>query len=144
MANIWSEEYDPLKHPNPMGSEVGCPPGIDRARRAPTLEPHLVTLVRVGGFTFEFHSPEQLRAALLYFRRKILPSSRLSAKEMGSGDHWEFQRWYERLPAELRRESRRHKVVAALEKAAQKMGAVDRDSQAVQPGVAADGAAPRR
>jgi hypothetical protein len=104
----------------------------------------MVTLVRVEGFTFEFHSPEQAVACLQYFRRTNLPSGRLSARDMAGGDHWEFQRWYERLPPELRRESKRPTVVAALEETARKMGVVDPNGEAVQPAVATDGASRRR
>jgi hypothetical protein len=117
MATTWSEEYDPLKHLNPMGSEVGTPPGIARHLRAGTIDPHRVQFVRVEGFTFEFHSAEQARACLDFYRLKIAPSGRLSSSDMGGGDHWEFQRWFERLPGELRREPKRLKVVAALEDA---------------------------
>ena len=117
MATTWSEEYDPLKHRNPMGSEVGIPPGIARHHRARTVDPHRVLFVRVAGFTFEFHSAEQARACLEFYRLKTLPSGRLSAKDMSGGDPWEFQRWFDRLPGELRREPKRLQVVAALEEA---------------------------
>jgi hypothetical protein len=135
MATIWFEDFDPLKHRNPMSGEVGTPPGIERHYRTPTLEQHRVVLVRVEGFTFEFHSPEQIFACLAFYRQKTLPSSRISSADLGGGDHWEFQRWYERLPGELRRESKRIKVVQALEEASQ---------VAAQPAVASDGASRRR
>jgi hypothetical protein len=135
VATIWFEDFDPLKHRNPMIAEVGTPPGIGRHYRAPTLEPHRVVLVRVEGFTFEFHSLDQIQACLAFYRQKTLPSGRLSSADMAGGDHWEFQHWYERLPGELRRESKRTKVVQALEEASQ---------LAAQPAVAADGASRRR
>src|SRR6266478_8231944 len=131
MATIWFENFDPLKHSNPMSGEVGTPPGTERHYRAPTLEHHRVVLVRVEGFTFEFHPLEQILACLAFYRQKTLPSSRISSADLGGGDHWEFQRWYERLPGELRRESKRVKVVQALEEASQ---------VAAQPAVAAAGA----
>ena len=135
MATIWFEDFDPLKHRNPMSGEVGTPPSIGRQYRSPTLEPHRVTFVRVEGFTFEFHSLEQIQACLRYYEQKTLPSGRISSRQMAGGDHWEFQRWYERFPGELRRDSKRLKVVRALEEASR---------QAVQPAVAADRASRRR
>ena len=126
MAKIWLEDFDPLKHRNPMSGDVGTPPGIGRHHRAPTLDPHRVVFVQVDGFTFEFHSREQIRACLAFYRQKTLPSSRISSADMGGGDHWEFQRWYERLPGELRRESKRTKVVQALEEASQVAAGMDK------------------
>ena len=100
-----------------MGSEVGTPAGIARYHRAGTIDPHRVQFVRVEGFTFEFHSAEQARACLEFYRVKIPPSGRVSAETMRGGDHWEFQRWFDRLPGELRREPKRLRVVTALEEA---------------------------
>jgi hypothetical protein len=110
-------------------------PGVYEIVPEPGFEPMSTytlssTLVRVEGFTFEFHSPEQVVACLQHFRRKILPTGRLP-RDLGGGDHWEFQRWYERLPAGLRREAKRPKVVAALEEAARKIGVVAPIDEAV-------------
>jgi hypothetical protein len=113
MATIWFEDFDPLKHRNPMSSEVGTPASIGWHFRSRTIEPHRVTFVRVGGFTFEFHSVEQIQACLHYYQQKTLPSGRISSRQLGGGDHWEIQRWYERVPGELRRDSKRLKVVRA-------------------------------
>jgi len=135
MATIWFEDFDPLKHRNPMSGEAGTPPSIGRHYRSPTLEPHRVTFVRVEGFTFEFHSLEQIQACLRYYQQKTLPSGRISSRQMAGGDRWEFQRWYVRLPGELRRDSKRLKVVQALEEASRR---------AVQPAVAAGRATRQR
>ena len=118
MAKIWSEPYDSARHGNPMGWAAGELAGQSRHWRAPTLIPHRVTFVRVVGFTFEFHSLEQIRLCLEFYRRKIQPTSRLPV-ETGDygGDHSEGQRWFERLPLYLREEPKRQKVVAALETA---------------------------
>jgi hypothetical protein len=123
MARIWSEPYEPSKHRNPMGSEAGSPPGIARQQKHGALDPHCVYFVQVEGFTFEFHSVDQARACLDFYRRKIPPTSRVSSSEIGSADHWEMQRWFERLPGELRRDSKRTRVVAALEQAVESMAA---------------------
>lgn len=121
MVRIWSEAYDPSTHRNPMGSEVGAPPGITRHQEHGAIDPHRVHFVEVEGFTFEFHSIEQARACLEHYRTAIAPSSRLSAADLGSADHWEVQRWFERLPGELRRGAKRTRVVAALERAVESM-----------------------
>jgi len=65
---IWSEPYDSLRHRNPMGPAMPAP-ALGHHLSAPTLEPHRVILVRVAGFTFEFHSIEQLRALEEALRR---------------------------------------------------------------------------
>jgi hypothetical protein len=106
-----------------MGSEAGSPPGIARHQKHRALDPHRVYFVQVEGFTFEFHSIDQARACLDFYRRKIPPSSRVSPADIGSADHWEVQRWFERLPGELRRASKRTRVVAALEQALESMAA---------------------
>lgn len=52
---------------------------------------------------------------LEYYSEKIHPSSRRS--DTLGGDHWEFQRWFERLPMYLSEAPKRQKVVKALAKA---------------------------
>lgn len=37
--------------------------------------------------------------------------------DIGAADHWEVQRWFERLPMDLLEESKRVKVVKALRRA---------------------------
>lgn len=115
MPKAWFEPYDSLAHRNPMGSEVGgTPPSLERHDLAPTLHNHQVLKVRACGFTFEFHSFEQLQACLDFYARKIQPSSRV---DIGGADHWEAQRWFERLPMYLREEKNRVQIVTALERA---------------------------
>jgi hypothetical protein len=117
MARIWSEPYNET-HRTRMAWEFGESEGAARHHRAPTLEPHHVLFVRVAGFTFEFHSVEQLRACQTYYAAKHHPSSRLpvGTGEYG-GDHSEVQRWFERLPLYLREEPKRLQVVTALDDA---------------------------
>ena len=119
MTKIWSEPYDHLRHHNPMGGET---PGKDRYWKAPTLEPYHVAFVRVCGFTFEFHTVEQLRACRHFYATKLHPSSRShAAAEAVAEDkvtwRWEVERWFERLPMYLREESKRLEVAAALDDA---------------------------
>lgn len=72
--------------------------------------------VRVAGFTFEFASVDQLRACIEHFSTPIHPSSREPVFEPEKG-HW--QRWHDRLPAFIRKGSRRERVLEALRKAQQ-------------------------
>ena len=114
MAQIWSEPFDAYKHQNRM---LEVPAVTGEQHRAPTLLRRDVYFVRVCGFTFEFHSIEQLRACLAYYAQKIQPSSR---QNIGAADHWECERWFERLPLFLREEPKRVRAVKALEEAVQK------------------------
>jgi hypothetical protein len=125
---IWSEPYDSLRHRNPMALEPDEPEGIVRHWRARTLEPHQVTFVHVAGFTFEFHSAEQLRACLAFYAQRHHPSRRsaAAAELVRSGEvTWrlEVERWHERLPLYLREEPKRLKVCAALKEALRRMDA---------------------
>jgi len=116
MARITIEPYDPARHRNPMWY-------IDsvqqvRHNRAPTIIPCKVCLVRVCGFTFTFHSLTQIQLCLAYYELEHQPSSRLPVyQENLGGDHWETQRWFEKLPMYLLEKPKRGKVVAALKKA---------------------------
>lgn len=114
MARIWKETFDSAKH---GGLPDYCPEVIEplkRHRKAPTLIPHEVVFVHVCSFTFRFDSEEQLRKVLDYYEQKILPSSREPESVLGGGDHWEAERWFERLPLFLREEPKRQKVAKAL------------------------------
>ena len=82
--------------------------------RAPGLIPKNVLLVSVASFTFQFFTAQQLRDCLAYFNCKTRPSSRLA---IGSADHWEVQRWFERLPMYLLEGPKRRKVIGALSEA---------------------------
>ena len=107
-----------------MGEEIGGDPAPlkRRLRRAETLDQHAVLFVRVCGFTFEFHTVEQLRACRAFYATKLHPSSRShAAAEAVANDRvtwrWEVERWFERLPLYLREESKRVEVAAALDDA---------------------------
>lgn len=109
MARFWTERFHPRKHRNPM-SEVDVK---NAPAHLPTLLPREVYFVEVCSFTFEFHSIAQIEACLAFYSRKLLPSSRMNP---AGADHWECQRWFERLPLFLREEPKRLKVVKALQK----------------------------
>lgn len=111
MARHWREEYDSHRHRNRMwgpGTEVHESPD-------PHIVPQWVYFVRVCGFTFEFFSTRQLQTCLRFFEERVHPSSRLPSD--GSCDHWETQRWFEKLPLRLSEESKRTRVVKALQQA---------------------------
>jgi hypothetical protein len=116
MARITIEEYDPMRHGNPMWYIDDAQ--RERHQRSPTLISYKVCLVSVCGFTFIFHSLLQLRLCLEYYLLEHQPSSRLPVYD-GSlgGDRCETQRWFEKLPQYLLEKPKRSKVVAALKKA---------------------------
>jgi hypothetical protein len=114
MAQIWAEPFDGFKHQNQM---LEVESSTADHYRAPTLLRRKVYFVRVCSFTFEFHSIQQIQACLGYYGRKIQPSSRV---DIGGADHWECERWFERLPLFLREEPKRQKVVKALRDAVKK------------------------
>jgi hypothetical protein len=114
MAQIWSEPFAWTKHQNQM---EGLASSTTDHHRAPTLLQRQVYFVRVCSFTFQFHSIQQIQACLDYYDRKIQPSSRV---DIGAADHWECERWFERLPLFLHEESKRQRVVKALRDALRK------------------------
>ncbi len=116
MSRVKIEDYEPQRHPNPM--QWFDDTQRKQYREAPTLVPFKVCLVTVGRFTFIFHSAEQIQLCLDYYERQTHPSSRLPVyTESLGGDHWETQRWFDRLPQYLLENKRRPKVVSALRKA---------------------------
>jgi hypothetical protein len=107
MARHWTEPFNWTQHRDRMDG-LALPP------RLPSFVPRLVYFVSVCSFTFEFHSLDQLRVCLEFYSRKLHPSTR---REIGAADHWECERWFERLPLYLREEPKRIQVVAALQHA---------------------------
>jgi hypothetical protein len=105
--------------------------------RAPTLQRYPVYFVRVCGFTFEFHSIEQIEVCLKFFSQKVRPSSMIRFSEADRRIqwlHWAAQRWFERLPMQLLEERRRVRIVPALKQAlATFKGDVSRDVSASRP-----------
>ncbi len=115
MPQIELQDYDAARHPNHM--QWFDDTQRKRFEKAPTLVPYRVCLVSVQGFTFIFHSVEQVQLALDYYSRSTHPSSRLPSSSVYGGDHWEFQRWYDKLPQFLLDSHSRPRVVAALQRA---------------------------
>ena len=71
-------------------------------------------MVSVASFTFRFVTIRQIEDCLNYSEQKTHPSSRLGVGRM---DHWEAQRWFERLPMYLLEQPKRAKVLKALKRA---------------------------
>jgi hypothetical protein len=121
MAQIWTETFDPKRHSDKMHDFTRLP-GVptEQYRRAPTLQRYPVYFVRVCGFTFEFHSIQQLKVCLEFFSKKVRPSSMIRFSEADRKLHWLHlvcQRWSERLPMQLLEERRRVRIVPALRQA---------------------------
>jgi len=116
MARVTIEDYDPSRHGNPMWYIDDAQ--RERYNRAPTTVPYKVCLVDVCGFTFVFYSLPQLRLCQEYYSQEHPPSSRLPVydKTLG-GDHWQAQRWFEKLPQYLLEKPKRSKVIVAFTKA---------------------------
>ena len=115
VARFWKERYASSRHSNKMKGECD---GVYQCDCGLTPRDNLlvqwVYFVNVCQFDFQFLSLRQLEVCLEYFRKKFPGSSRIS---IGAADHWEVQRWFERLPKGLRREPNRLKIVKALERA---------------------------
>jgi hypothetical protein len=105
---IWKEPFDPARHQDRMDSfkHVG-----HAADPHGSIREHWVYFAEVAGFTFEFMSLDQVRECLGYFERRLHPTSRV---DIGSADHWEVQRWYERIPGHLKSDRDRPGVVRTL------------------------------
>jgi hypothetical protein len=116
MARMWTEQLDPERHVDHMATTHigGLPPEPPCDR----LIERQVFFVAVCGFTFQFHSLEQIERALSHFERKIHPTS---AQPGVTLEHY-WQRWYERLPQWLFEEPKRVRVVAALRQALRHFG----------------------
>lgn len=113
MSKHWKEPFDASRHSNQMWG-AGCEADTTRDQ---ALDPCSVYFVRTCSFTFEFHSIAQLNICLAYFSQKLRPSSRLRWEELGAhgGDQTETQRWFDRLPQWLLKETKRLRVVRALQ-----------------------------
>ena len=115
MSRWWIEVYDSKRHANAMKGVVDGAYQCDfDATPKDSLIRYSVVKVAVASFEFLFLNGQQLEVALEHFNHKIHPSQRVKV----DGDHWEMQRWFERLPSGLTREPTRSRVVKALEQAA--------------------------
>ena len=117
MARWWKEEYDVKRHRNKMKGWVDdeYQLNLNFTAKDSLIQQHVI-FVEVAQFTFSFLSLRQLEVCLEYFEKKIPGGSRIEGG-IGANDHWEVQRWFERLPKGLHSERKRPKIVSALRKA---------------------------
>lgn len=117
MASWWKEAYDAKKHSNRMKGMLAGVYTFDFDETPDDkLVPMTVYFVRTGGFTFQFLTLRQLDIAQSYFCLPKRESSRIKGG-IGSADHWEVQRWFERLPKGLERKTRRAEIAKTLQNA---------------------------
>ena len=109
MVKIWRELADPNKHVDFMStSNVG---GVPVEASANNLIPKWIYFVQVCSFRFQFSSLEQIKECQQYFLKKIHPSTRKAGTEL---EHY-WQPWYCKLPKGITKESKRQRVLKALE-----------------------------
>ena len=132
MARIWKEPYS-LRRAQELGIhdfEGAAVLGVPNYEwvRNPEFRawPEWIYYVEVCRFTFAFFSLEMIREYLDFYSRKILPTSRFYGVSPFSGGPaasiGDGQTRFERLPLRLRQESRRVRVVKALERALKVFG----------------------
>ena len=111
MIKIWRETADPNKHSDFMSTsnEGGIP--IKKSRD--NLIPKWVYLATVDNFTFQFANLDQIKAAKVYFEKKVHPSTR--NKRHPPYEHY-WHPWYCKLPKGITKKSKRQKVLKALER----------------------------
>lgn len=112
VAKFWKEPLDPSRHVDHFHHGHAIP-----RTRVHGLE--TAYFVRVAGFTFEFASVAQIRECIEWFSTPIHPSSREPVFEPEKG-HW--QPWHDRLPAFIRKGSKRERVLKALRNALEEFG----------------------
>jgi len=122
MPRVWLEQYSSTRHSQPMRNFIQGRRAVERYLASPTIHGHKVLLVRVCGFTFTFHSIDELEACRCYYSKKILPSRRShvaaqAVRNRTVGWRWEVERWNERLPLYLREDAKRSRVARALDQA---------------------------
>lgn len=80
------------------------------------IEIKWIYFVKECSFVFEFHSISQIKECQKYFSKKVHPSSAIPENKLHlyGGDHFEVQRWFERLPIKLFKEPKRIKILKAL------------------------------
>ena len=108
MAKIWREQLDPKRHRNFMaGAQDGGWP-ID-----PRASDGWVYFVRECSFTFQFASVAQVQECRNYFAAKLHPARLTPGVTL---EHY-WHRWFDRLPPGLLAESKRSRILKALERA---------------------------
>ncbi|MEM8777337.1 MAG: hypothetical protein AAGF26_00405 [Cyanobacteria bacterium P01_G01_bin.49] len=109
MARHWRETAPFPSHKLQFGALLGLPQTQGKIE--------LIYFIEVCGFTFEFYSLEQIANAIAWFEQKVHPSTRLKDEPMLRSEHDVVQRWHERLPASIKKGSKRSRVAKALRNA---------------------------
>jgi hypothetical protein len=110
---LWKEKLDPTRHKDFRYTD-NLPGGRSPWPSRDGLIEAWVYMVNVCSFTFQFHRLEDIQEYLDYFSQKPLPSS---GKSGGPALEPDWRAWHERIPMRLKNESKRVKVVKALERA---------------------------
>jgi len=79
--------------------------------------PAYVYYVEVCGFTFEFLTIQDIIEVMNWFSQKIHKSTRLPDSKWLRAEHDVAQRWYEKLPAYIKKGSKRSRIIKALDEA---------------------------
>jgi len=110
MPRYWKEPYTGFRYGD-------HPPDMLPATARGLVHQELIC-VSVCSFTFRFYSQDEIREYIAFFEKKTHPTSTLPIPA-GSDSffRWHSQRWYERLPVYLQEESKRAKVLKALQRA---------------------------
>jgi len=113
MARIWTETFNPKRHADKMRD-------ASRPVEGPLPQRYPVYIVATLGFTFEFHTIQQIEVCLRFFSQKVRPESMMQFLD---SDRHIFElhavspRWFQELPLPLLEEHRRLEIAAALTKA---------------------------
>ena len=111
MARFWKERLDPNKHVDYMKTtHVG---GFPVELAHDNIRVRWVYFVTVCSFTFQFQSMEQIRECLEFFSQKAHPSS--ASPNVALEHYW--QEWEQRIPYRLCENSKRQKIIKALQTA---------------------------
>ena len=82
-----------------------------------SLNSHINYFVEVCGFTFQFGTLDAMREAREWFSAKVHPSGCLPDSVWLRAEHDVAQKWHERLPAFIKKGSKRNRVVKAFDQA---------------------------
>lgn len=111
MAQIWKERLDADKHSDYMTgyqSEGGFP--VEKPRD--NLLESWVYFMKIPDCELQFIGRDQVVVAKEYFEQKIHPARR----EWNNGLEHYWQRWFERLPPGVHRDSNRKRILRVLDR----------------------------
>lgn len=109
MSNVWREEADPEKHSDFMSTYR--PGGITVEKSKDNLIKKWVYFAKISDFTFQFASLDQVKECKDFFENKVHPSTADSYNKLERFWH----SWYCKLPKGMLKDSKRQKVLKALE-----------------------------